>query len=385
MKRRLPTFVAFALLTTAGLAPAQRSLEHDVEIVDPSGQALRAFHRSLARGERTRVMVWGASHTSEDRFTGYLRASLQARYGDAGPGFVLPARPFALYDHQTVEIAETGAWRALRVRGRSRTPDRYGPAGFAIETRRRATGFVRPSTPVDVARIFYLEQPEGGHFGLRATGLAERTVSTRGDRVNAQLLRRSNLSQVEITTRGDGPVRIFGVSLEREQPGVIVDAMGSPGARLRDRLPWDERAMTRQLRELAPDLVVLAYGTNESGFRGRPIARYRAEVDEALRRVRAMSPDASCLIVGPSDWPERAADGTFRARPRTQQVIEVQRVMAARHGCGHFDMVAFQGGPVSMPRWVASGLAMRDHIHFTDAGHRRLAGALSRALLRGQP
>jgi hypothetical protein len=36
-----------------------------------------------------------------------------------------------------------------------------------------------------------------------------------------------------------------------------------------------------------------------------------------------------------------------------------------------------------MPRWVRAGLALSDHVHFTDDGHRVLARVLSRALLRG--
>ncbi|MCA9605497.1 MAG: hypothetical protein KC619_07870, partial [Myxococcales bacterium] len=125
------------LLVGLAAAPtgAQEGFGARTPIEDPSGHALDAFHASLAAGRRTRVMVWGASHTAEDRFTGYLRDALQARYGDGGPGLVMPARPFELYDHRGVAIAEQGAWTLLRVNGRQREHDRYGPAGFAIEAR----------------------------------------------------------------------------------------------------------------------------------------------------------------------------------------------------------------------------------------------------------
>src|SRR5690606_19739048 len=165
--------------------------------------------------------------------------------------------------------------------------------------------------------------------------------------------------------------RVFGLSLERDAPGVIVDAMGVPGARMRDRLPWRDAPLRAQLEALAPDLIVLAYGTNESDFSGRPIARYRAEVDEAVRRARETAPRASCLLIGPSDWPEGHA-GALRPRARTEQVIAVQRAAAARHGCGFFDLMAWMGGPMSMPAWVGAGLALGDHVHFTDEGHRLL-------------
>lgn len=372
---------ALALSALALPSRAQAPLGERTAIYDPSGHALDAYHRSLAARGRTRVMVWGASHTSEDGFTGYVREALQAQHGDGGPGLVLPARPFPLYAHRTVQVAELGAWSGLRVNGRQRAHDRYGPAGIAIETRARATAYAQPAQPVDRARVFFLEQPGGGRFDVAIDAARPVSVSTRGDRVASRVFAPAGgLRGVRIQTRGDGPVRLFGISLERSGPGVIVDAMGVPGARLRDRLPWDDAAMRRQVRELAPDLLVLAYGTNETGFTGRRLSAYRQDVDEALRRARALAPRASCLVVGPSDWPMRHADGSFAVRERTAQVIAIQRELAARHGCGHFDLVAMMGGPLSMPRWVDAGLAMSDYVHFTDPGHQILAQRLLEAL-----
>ena len=63
------------------------------------------------------------------------------------------------------------------------------------------------------------------------------------------------------------------------------------------------------------------------------------------------------------------------------QIVELQRELAARHGCGFFDLVALQGGPGLMPRWVEADLALDDHVHFTDEGHRIIARILSRALM----
>lgn len=34
-----------------------------------------------------------------------------------------------------------------------------------------------------------------------------------------------------------------------------------------------------------------------------------------------------------------------------------------------------------MPRWVEADLALDDHVHFTDEGHRIIARILSRALM----
>ena len=93
-----------------------------------------------------------------------------------------------------------------------------------------------------------------------------------------------------------------------------------------------------------------------------------------------MTPRASCLVVGPSDWPLRHPDGSFAVPERTAQIVAIQRDAAARHGCGHYDLVAFMGGPLSMPRWVDAGLAAPDYVHFTDEGHQILARRLLEAL-----
>lgn len=353
------------VLAFAHAAQAQR----DVAIEDRSGHALDAFHAALRSG-RARAMFWGASHTASDQYTGVLRAEWQRRYGDGGPGLVLPMRAFSLYDHRQVVVSDGGAWRVVR-----REPGALGPHGIALDADGPASAWVelaRGVAPVAEAIVYFLRQPGGGTIEVSAGGARQR-VRTAGRGPDVLVLRGA-IRRVELRAIGDGPVRVFGVSLERSS-GVIVDAVGIPGARMRDRLRWDDTALRAQLARLDPDLVVLAYGTNESGGRGDESRAF----DQAVRRVRAMS-SASCVLIGPSDWP-LANGGTWTARPRTAEIAGALRLVAARHGCGYFDFVAFMGGPASMPRWVASGLALDDHVHLTDDGYALLARSLSRALL----
>lgn len=379
-----------ALVAIAASAAAQSPSPQprQVWIEDPSGHALDAFHAALRRaraGEgKARVMVWGGSHVASDQYPGFLRDAWQRRFGDGGPGFVMPALPFSLYAHQRVTVAPAGAWHVARVRGAQRASDAYGPLGIALDASGPARAFARlvpGARPIDRVAIYFARQPGGGSVEVTLAPRRAQRIATAGEGADLAVLEGATRA-VELRAVGDGPVRIFGVSLERSGAGVIVDALGIPGARMRDRLPWSDAALRRQLEALAPDLIVLAYGTNESGITGRPIARYRAEVDEAVRRARLDAPRASCLLIGPSDWPLRE-NGAWIARPRTAEVIAVQREVAARRGCGFFDLVALQGGPRTMPRWVEAGLALGDHVHFTDEGHRIIARILSRALLRG--
>jgi lysophospholipase L1-like esterase len=154
---------------------------------------------------------------------------------------------------------------------------------------------------------------------------------------------------------------------------------------VRDHLFWDDAVYREHLARRKPDMVVLAYGTNESGDDDVPLEQYEANMRRVLTRVREVAKDASCFLIGPSDRPVRNDDGTFEARPLTEQISNVQRRVAPDFGCGFFDLQRFMGGSMSMMLWVAAvpPLATSDYIHFTQAGYERLAGVLYDDLMAG--
>jgi lysophospholipase L1-like esterase len=133
-------------------------------------------------------------------------------------------------------------------------------------------------------------------------------------------------------------------------------------------------------------LVVLAYGTNESGDES-PLEDYERDLRAVVKRMRDTVPEASCLLIGPSDRPMQVEERVFEDRTRTARLIEVQHRVALEHGCGFFDLVAFQGGALSMLQWAASdpAYASQDHIHYTRVGYQRLGEVLLSALLEGMP
>jgi hypothetical protein len=52
-------------------------------------------------------------------------------------------------------------------------------------------------------------------------------------------------------------------------------------------------------------------------------------------------------------------------------------------GCGFWDMLAFMGGPMSMPNWMAARppMARGDGVHLTRRGYVRVGMALTDALM----
>ena len=383
------------VLPSAGVAAPDLGVAVGIE--DASGRALDRFHAALGRADahegQARVIWWGASHTAPDRYVGLVRRALQERFGDAGPGFVLPVRPFVGYDTSTARISWRGAWRTLRG-DRMEEGDAYGFAGFAVESlaagatgshdTRGARWGERPVGEYDLA---FLRQPNGGRFEVRIDGLAVAVVDTQGELGpgHAHFRVRDAAHRLDLRVIDDAPVRIFGVAMERDRSGVVIDTVGIPGSRARSHLRWDDATYRAELRHRHPDLAVLAYGTNESEDTEVPLRRYEIDLSRVVSRIRQTVPDASCLLVGPSDRPLHTEDGTWSPRPLTTDIVAVQRRVAAASGCGFFDLQAFMGGPMSMMDWAAHDppFAQADHVHFTPEGHARLAEVMSTALLEG--
>ena len=376
-------------------AAQQHEFGCPVLLYDPSGRAMHAFHRSLAATAKglgqTRILFYGASHVAADFMSGHIREVLQRQFGDAGHGFIVPVRPWRHYRHLGMDVANSRHWDTARVTANETESDYYGLAGVYAETdSRRAYGRVdTEDNKASRFELFYLRQPEGGVLQVKIDGVPRSEVSTTANSPTAgfQVFHSDDTPHIfEVEAKGKGDVRVFGVAIEREVPGVIVDTLGINGARARYQLLWRDAVFLPQLRRRLPDLVVLAYGTNEAGDDDQPIEEYAEQVNAVLRRMRRAAKSASCLLLGPSDRPvhERGSD-TFAPRPRTAQVVRVQREAAKRFGCAFFDLVAVGGGAGSMPFWAhhEDPYAQRDYIHFTRDGYVRVADVLLAAMMRG--
>jgi len=362
-----------------------------IEDPAPDRPALARFHaalRELAAGRdadgKVRVAMYGASGTASDIFTGYVRAYLQRRFGAGGPGFVPMVRLNGWYRHSEVTVESSKQWDKQHAVRKTRPPDqpRLGLMGVAFATsNKRAFARVIPGPGLHGAELsgelMFWRGPGGGKFRVRRGDQAFEG-SARANQPGPGYLALgpgSGESPVELTPRGDGVVRLFGVVLESDSPGVVVDTLGLEGARAANQLLWDEAAWADNLRRRAPDLVVLSYGTNESTDVDEPIETYRAALTEVLARYRQAVPEASCLLLGPSDYPA--------GEPRLTAIIAVQRELASANGCGYWDAQAFMGGPGSMATWVTSDppLAQADGLHTTRRGAVHKGVAFADALM----
>ncbi|EYF06052.1 GDSL-type esterase/lipase family protein [Chondromyces apiculatus] len=367
----------------ASVLPSVNEEKPPRSIEDPGGHALDGFFGALSRVERkeagsiARITYFGDSIVASDFVTATLRRRLQRRFGDAGHGFMLMANAWPGYFHNDVVRFAAPGWQVSRVVGPFAEDGLYGLGGVSFRSQ-GAGVFSRFATAkegafgraVSTFVLDYLEQPGGGRMAVALDGAPHEEIATEAPTTRVAL----KTYEVpdgphELEVRALGPnVRAFGVWMERNVPGVVLDAIGIQGCRIRFLDKSDDAHFAEQLKMRSPSLTVFQFGMNESeDGELYPLDQYEATMKAVLEQVRTALPGASCLLVGPMDRADRRGD-VYRSRPVIPKLARIQRKVAGEVGCGFWDTLTAMGGPGSMGVWVQRGLGGADLAHPSSAG-----------------
>ena len=391
--RNTPAIEPFAPIP-AFKAPAAASRRPILEpnLIDPH-DALRAFYLALWRtevgapGAVTRVLHYGDSPVTADSITADVRSLLQQHFGDSGHGFVLIAKPWAWYGHRGVEVQGKGWHIAAATQTRARDGF-HGLGGVSFEGDTGASSRLVLAEDHAQIEIQYLRQPGGGVLTVEAAGQTLGDVETEGPAKEPgfqtfPLPAGARTIQLSVER---GPVRLFGVSFERNAPGVIYNSLGLNGGQVQVVVRYfDKPQWTEELRHQHPDLVVINYGTNESIYADYIERYYPGELRQVIERVKAAVPGASILIMSPMDRGQRDSNSHITTVPALPRLVEIQRQTAAEMNCAFFNTFQAMGGEGTMARWYDSQprLVSADFTHPLPAGARKVGVLLDQALESG--
>jgi lysophospholipase L1-like esterase len=361
--------------------------EHASTSVIDSAHQMDHFYASLTKGGITRVLHYGDSPTTADLITADARALLQKQFGDAGSGFVLIARPWAWYGHRGVEM-DASNWK-IDVAGATDMKD--GLHGLGAASFRGSSGAVAHWTLKDTqhssVEISYLAQPNGGSFSMEADGVVIGTADTDGEQGPGYASFSFPSGSKNFTLKViHGAVRLYGADFRKASPGVVYSSIGINGANvtlLSHAL--NAQQWTAELRHYKPDLIVVAFGTNESGFPAFVDGTWGRELRAAVRRIQAAVPGVSILLMSPMDRGERKSNGeigTIEAMPR---LVDMESKIAAETGVAFFNTFQAMGGAGTMAKWYNGEPRMvgADFIHPMPAGARIVGELLYNALREG--
>ncbi|HXB67471.1 MAG TPA: GDSL-type esterase/lipase family protein [Candidatus Acidoferrales bacterium] len=378
--------------TLPAVLPAVLPGAFPAALLDDSNHSLDHFLEALCRTENrtlsanqgavTRIVHYGDSPTTADLITGDVRSLLQKRFGDAGHGFILIAKPWAWYQHNGVALTGSG-WQSSPASHFEAHDGMFGLGGVSFTGAGKARSrIVLETGPHSHFEVWFLRQPDGGTLGFSADGKPLGNIDTAADTKSpgfASFDVPGGASDLELHVE-QGRVRVFGVSAEKSGTngtgGVVYDSLGLNGAsitvlsRMFNAAHW-----AAELQHRNPQLVIVNYGTNEADFAAFVDKGYEKELREAIRRLRAALPEASILVMGPMDRGHRTGPGEIETMPTIPRIVALQKRVAQETGCGFFDTFAAMGGAGTMARWYAAQprLVSADFIHPYPAGGKMIA------------
>jgi lysophospholipase L1-like esterase len=200
--------------------------------------------------------------------------------------------------------------------------------------------------------------------------------------LNAQ----KNSQKLSVTTTGSGPVSLSSVAAYNRYAGLTYNSVGFPGATIDIMHKFDEGIFAAELRRMAPQIVVLAFGSNEGFDDNLDLDRYAKSYRLAVAKIQAALPNARIVIIGPPDGSRHGSGNEpcpWRTPAKLNSVRTIQRDLAKSQGLVYWDWSAIMPAECGAHQWVLKSppLMARDHLHFSRDGYNLSAEEFSKALI----
>jgi hypothetical protein len=368
-----------------------------IELAEP--EVLDPFYARLARSDAgyehaiTRVVHWGDSVVAADHITSAVRAKMQQRFGDAGHGFHLLAKPNASYIHKAIEFRGGDDWSRCYIINKCKSDGLYGLGGTTVWSSGGAESkfSTSDSTPngrkASSIELWYRAEPNGGNVRVRVDKGEPIVVATASDEAKDAWHKidvEDGAHTFEVRAAGGGKVRLYGVVVERDVPGVVWDGMPQLGAFTSRMLYLEPSHIRAQVEHRDAALLVFMFGGNDLLLPAHRLDEYEDDFRAMLQRFRAQDTPPACLVMSPVDHGIREGQRLL-SNPMVAKITAIQREVAFEQGCGFFDSQAAMGGDGAVARWRRANppLISGDLAHLTDAGQRVLGHMLYTAIVAG--
>jgi lysophospholipase L1-like esterase len=381
--------------------PQPAAGSHDVDALDDvcldgteqacKRWAMDGFYRSVAEskagklGRALRVSWYGDSVVATDALPGGLRTRLQGELGDGGPGFVFALAPHRFCHHTGITRSGGDNWLTHAISMAHTSDGFYGPGGASVETNSGRTAMKLVAGKITRAELYYLAQPRGGTATVTADGVEIVRADTKAEaKAPAWASGTAEKGASKIEIKGDGKTRVFGISLENAT-GAVVDNFGIVSVHVKSFAAHDEAHYATELGHRSADLIMVMIGANEAQWLhpgAKAMKDYQAHYERLLAPIRKGRPDASCLVVSPTDQAE-PKDSGFVSRPVMSPLVAAQRAAAHAQGCAFYSTYDWMGGKGSAVKWFKRHYVSSDFIHLSKAGADKMADALFGALMKG--
>ncbi len=388
----MKALIALAALAAAQAGPAEcnGSLCY--------ADALAPFFERLAAsspdtGEPVHILQIGDSHTAGDMITNGWREALRGRYGHGGRGVLAAGRPYSGYLTWGVTASQTGGWEVNSIfgRGYANYGRPLGISGFSQTVREAGQSLgVTADTPdqsFDRITVCGIAEPGAGSVTMRLGFDSRRVDFDAPARETRCATMDSDYPQLgaSVTTLDDRIVTITSFATQRRAGGVALSNVGVSGSQLVHIGRATDETVAAELAAYRPDLIVLAFGTNEGFSQRLSPGEFEADLRNQVNRLRRLAGrEVPILIIGAPDAQTQnrsladnagapvACDSGWYTPTLLAELRSRQRGVARDMGLAFWDWDRAMGGRCSAHDWRGRGLMRGDHVHFTEEGGRRI-------------
>ena len=344
--------------------------------------------KQVSKHRVIRILHIGDSHTAGDFFTNYYRNRLQSVFGDGGIGWILPGvvpgQRSARYS-----VSSEGRWFLQYPHGSRKnviTPFggymNIGSKGSVLRVKPRLIS--KGSSSIRIGA--YVRSLNGEEnivqFGSELYPNKEFKVGPKWQYISRDIPAAPVLFSQQLKLKIlSGSVAVAGLSHESLQ-GIVVDQIGRNGAELRWMNQWSTDDWSRLFRERPVDIVVLAFGTNESVDRVSAQS-YSQVIDTVVGKLKLASPGLPIALISTPAFAKGSRSSCLSYRPLSINQILQAQVLATRRQSGvrTWNWAKAMGGLCSVSTWAHQGLMGSDWIHFSKKGYYKSAELFNEWLL----
>jgi lysophospholipase L1-like esterase len=372
----------YLILDSQSITQQYPMLDEAANLIQNDSSALSGFYAKLAElrsGQRDRVTILqiGDSHIQPGYFSGTARAGLQRYFGNAGRGLVFPWKLAGTNQPDDIRISSTSAWQ--------RSNNEIGICGYGLQTQAagnlviQTNNFFQVDNSFDSITLILKEQQNS--YAWKAIGLDDE-LKVDIDSFADQSVYRMNwvnpVRKVELSFSAanlQDQANLYGIILERQQPGLLYHAIGVNGASL-DRFSKIEEFFP-QIRILNPDLIIVSLGTNDTQGRFREEV-YQKTLKQFMKNLNKAVPRTPLIFTLP---PDSRKNG--RANLDIAKANAILTHYCTENGYAWWDLQAVMGGSGAISKWRKTGLAAGDYKHFTPKGYMLQGQLFYQALIKG--
>jgi len=346
-------------------------------------QFFSALDSLIHYGDRKlNILHFGDSHLQGGFFSNEVRILLQTTpfFSNGGRGLIFPYKIAGTNGPLHYGVEYTGEWEYAKCT-QSKRKWKMGVSGYTVATDDTGasvkiwTSIRHGNPPYEFDRVTVWHS-RGALRPVLADSLIDSIQHTPGKTI---FFLRSLRDTVRIGFEADsfpGPLEVYGILLENEDPGVVYHSVGVNGATVADFLK--NELLRTQVKELSPDLIILSFGSNDAYYPGFEIEKYKEQYARFIDTLRNAAPQASIILTTPGD-------AYFRHRYFNYNYVKAREAilqLAREKDLAVWDFYSVMGGPNSIFEWYRLDYAQPDKMHLTQKGYRLQGKLFYKALLK---